>query len=150
MQWQNSRKNSEAVCLIGQMRSLDLYPYLAVDFSQPIKIFDRCFLNSPLFLSTISPKNIPSFRNIETQRFGSVVSLANSNTHALLHLEWCLMFWVLVFTFQSVQFLIFPSLFFVSQIFFFGNFFFQITLNIKKFSQLSRCKTMLETSISSV
>ena len=49
------------------MRSLDLYPYLVVDFSQPTKIFDRCFLNPPLFLSTVSPKKIPSFRNIETQ-----------------------------------------------------------------------------------
>ena len=143
------RKNSEAVCLISQMRSLDLYPYLAVDFSQPTKIFDRCFLNPPLFLSTVSPKKIPSFQNIETQRFDSVVSLANSNTRALLHLEWCLMFWVSIFTFQSMQFLISPSLFFVSQVFFW-EFFFQITLNIKKFSQLSCCKTMLKSSISSV
>ena len=87
------------------MRSLNLYPYLAVDFSQPTKIFDCCFLNPPLFLSTVSPKKIPSFRNIETQRFGSVVSLVNSNTHALLHLDWCLMFWVSIFRAYSFCYL---------------------------------------------
>ncbi|KAK2983598.1 LOW QUALITY PROTEIN: hypothetical protein RJ640_023132, partial [Escallonia rubra] len=56
-----------------------------VDCAPPTRTFARFSLTQQLSPSTASPKTNPNFQNTRTQRFDSVVSPANSNTHAYHH-----------------------------------------------------------------
>ena len=92
------------------MRSLDLYPYLVVDFSTHKNLW-----------SLFSKPTAVSF-NCFSEKDPKLLKHRNTNTRALLHLDWCLMFWVLVFRACSLWSLdLSPSPFSESQVFFFGT-----------------------------